>query len=76
MLSKKSSGYIKYTKLENRVINACHFLICPTRQRGFVMRMIMMVVLEEVLTINDFCFCTFRKLYFHGKKNLDKHISN
>ena len=44
--------------------------------RGFVMRMIMMVVLEEVLTINDFCFCTFRKLYFHGKKNLDKHISN
>ena len=37
-------------------------------ERGFVMRMIMMVVLVEVLTINDFCFCTFRKLYFHGKE--------
>ena len=60
---------MKYTNLlENRVINACHFLICPTRQRGFVMRMIMMVVLVEVLTITDFCFCTFRKLYFHGKE--------
>ena len=68
-LKKSSGSTMKYTNLlENRVINACHFLICPTRQRGFVMRMIMMVVLVEVLTINDFCFCTFRKLYFHGKE--------
>lgn len=62
MLSKKSSGYIKYTKLENRVINACHFLICPTRQRLCDEDDNDGSELEEVLTINDFCFCTFRKL--------------